>query len=183
MKRRIWMIALGLSLLLCACAEKADVLSEEEIALLREEYPITTSWYFGDGVELEYAMSLSVAVAEITVLRDYFVSYEQMLLPVRVDTLLYNTSELKEGDEINLRFGAAWAIYTPEFYTIDGRYICFITPEGEYDSGKPKYGSTKQVIAYLTEDDYILALEESGPFWEYNGYALESFKAVLDKLV
>ncbi|MDD6189082.1 MAG: hypothetical protein PUB32_05835 [Clostridiales bacterium] len=196
--------ALALIIMLCSCAPKneMDVLSGEEIALLRDTYPLDDrSMTSGDPITFEKAAAKSNAVAVVTVTDEWFTknfsasttgdadepfpnAVECAYLPVKISDLLYGDGTLAEGDEISLFFGSTLFFDSFDTYPVNGRFLCFISKgEGTAYYDDTVYSTAKQCSAYVTDNDYILSVMSKGPFEDYTGYALASYSVQLDNML
>ena len=198
------LLALSICVALCACAAKKEpnVLSEKEIELLRETYPLDDrSMTSGEPITFEKAAAKSNAVAVVTVTDEWYTKtvyssptgasndpfsdvIECAYLPVTISDIIYSDGILSEGDEINLFFGSTLFFDSFDTYPVNGRFICFIV-QGEgiayYDD--TVYSSAKQCSAYVTDNNYILSVMSEGPFENYTGYALDSYFMQVEKQV
>lgn len=200
MTRRFFLITLTAILLLsaCSCAPEPVILSESEISVLRESYPVADTLSHG-SVSFEQAFYLSCAIVTAEMnnglefgRRDakynkelYPSIHAGVYLPVTINKVLHGDGVLSEGDEIRIYLGSGQFFSAYDAFTEGRQYIFFVTPGQDisayYDD--TVFGGGEIFSAYITDDGYILPVTEKGPFETYKGYSLDSYEDALPTLI
>ena len=210
-KKLLQIIAAALSAVvllfsISACAAKPDVLSEEEINTLHEQYPFakygrTIEVYPPDNINDRALTDIAYVVATVT--GDWELSNtvkvapnEEMepteakclFLPVHIDSIIrtVNTDiDFQTGDRY-IRFATGLAETGYDYFTPGARFVLLVSQNDitlKLFKNYPDHYSGGIVNAWLlTEDDRLISLNEFDFMDKYTGWSLESFTAELQRL-
>ena len=146
---------------------KPAKLSDEKIAELRELYPADTDkGYLGEPVDIKNTLEIADVLAVVTVTGEAFTNHDTVYLPVCVDRIIYGDGSISEGTDVDLRLGRDTLSYGKADVPEGLSYLCFIA----YG-----YSTSRQCMAYVVDDGYIMPVVAEGPFAEYEGWSVEAF--------
>ena len=171
-------------------------LSDEEISALRQEYPYDEqSAASTSNAEIDRVVHLIDAVVVIKIEGDSFTNpvfaspvddpsapfsntVDCEYLQAHIEKVLFDSAGLSESDTVNLFFGSVLYAGSLEAFKTGERYLCLINKPDEdelfaYD--ETVFSCSKNSSAYLTKDNFLLALTQQGYLEEYTGYSLEAF--------
>ena len=157
----------GVEEFIAANKGKPAKLSDEKIAELRERYPADTDkGYLGEPVDIKNTLEIADALAVVTVTDEAFTNHDTVYLPVCVDRIIYGDGSISEGTDVDLRLGRDTLSYGKADVPEGLSYLCFIA----YG-----YSTSRQCMAYVVDDGYIMPVVAEGPLAEYEGWSVEAF--------
>ena len=193
-----------LALCCSACAAKPDVLPDEEIAALHEQYPFAQ---LSPEIDVNPPANINdrhlndAAFVTVTVTGNWGdeetiplspgegsapVDVEALFLPVHIDSIIKTVNaetDFETGDRI-LHFATGMMCTGYEYFTPGTRFVLLISGDSRCPFTKhPGHYSAHVMNSFiLTDENRLISLNEFDFLDRYTGWSLDSFSAEMNRL-